>query len=180
MSELGVGLVRGINVGASTRVAKGDLAAAFEDAGLRDVVTLLQSGNAVFTADDELTATTAAAVEAALEARSGVAARVLLLTQERFRAVAAANPLVDVADDDSRLVVTFLDHDLPDSVALPADDETAPEVVRAGDRALYQWCPLGVSKSVVPAAFWRTVGPVATARNQRTVTRLLAELDRRG
>jgi uncharacterized protein (DUF1697 family) len=180
MSELGVGLVRGINVGASTRVAKGDLAAAFEDAGLRDVVTLLQSGNAVFTADDELTATTAAAVEAALEARSGVAARVLLLTQERFRAVAAANPLVDVADDDSRLVVTFLDHDLPDSVALPADDETAPEVVRAGDRALYQWCPLGVSKSVVPATFWRAVGPVATARNQRTVTRLLAELDRRG
>lgn len=176
---LGVGLARGINVGASTRVAKGDLVAAFEDAGLRDVVTLLQSGNAVFTAD-ELTSTTAAAVEAALEARSGVAARVLLLTQERFRAVAAANPLVAVADDDSRLVVTFLDHDVPDSVELPADEETAPELIRTGDRALYQWCPLGVSKSVVPAAFWRAVGPVATARNQRTVTRLLAELDRRG
>jgi len=176
---LGVGLVRGINVGASTRVAKGDLVAAFEDAGLRDVVTLLQSGNAVFAADEEPTGTAAAAVEAALQSRSGVAARVLLLTEKRFRAVAAANPLVGIGDDDSRLVVTFLDHDIPGSVQLPADDDTAPEIIRAGERALYQWCPLGVSKSVVPVAFWRAVGPVATGRNQRTVTRLLAELDRR-
>ncbi len=177
---LGVGLVRGINVGASTRVAKGDLIAAFEDAGLRDVVTLLQSGNAVFTADEELTGAVAERVEAGLTSRSGVAARVLLLTEERFRAVAAANPLVAVADDDARLVVTFLDHAVPESLVLPADEETAPELVRAGERAVYQWCPLGVSKSVLPAAFWRAVGPVATGRNQRTVARLLAELDRRG
>ncbi|MFF2051564.1 DUF1697 domain-containing protein [Leifsonia sp. NPDC058194] len=176
---LGVGLVRGINVGASTRVAKGDLAGAFEDAGLQEPVTLLQSGNVVFAAEHPPTAATAASVESALESRSGVAARVLLLTEERFRAVAAANPLVEVADDDSRLVVTFLDHDLPDGLELPAEERTAPEVIRAGDRALYQWCPLGVSKSVVPAAFWREVGAVATARNQRTVARLLAELDRR-
>jgi len=46
-------------------------------------------------------------------------------------------------------------------------------------RAIYQWSPLGVSKSTVPLAFWRRVGPVATARNQRTVLRLIAELDRR-
>ncbi|WP_025157515.1 DUF1697 domain-containing protein [Leifsonia aquatica] len=177
---LAVGLVRGINVGASTRVAAGDLAAAFQDAGLRDVVTLLQSGNAVFVADEEPTASLAARVEEALRARSGVSARVVLLPEERFRAVAAANPLVAVADDDARLVVTFLDHELPEGVELPADAETVPELIRAGERALYQWCPLGVSKSVVPAAFWRAVGPVAAARNQRTVARLLAELDRRG
>lgn len=176
---LGVGLVRGINVGASTRVAASDLAAAFEDAGLREVVTLLQSGNAVFSAGGAPDTATAEAVEAALLARSGVAARVVLLTEERFRAVAAANPLAETSDDDSRLVVTFLDHDLPEQVELPDDADTAPELIRVGERALYQWCPLGVSKSVVPAAFWRSVGPVATARNQRTVARLLAELDRR-
>jgi uncharacterized protein (DUF1697 family) len=177
---LGVGLVRGINVGASTRVSKEALAGAFEDAGLREVTTLLQSGNVVFADDVAPTRAVAAEVEAALESRSGVAARVVLLTEERFRAVADANPLIAESDDDSRLVVTFLDHDLPAGIELPADESTTPELVRAGDRALYQWCPLGVSKSVVPAAFWRAVGPVATARNQRTVLRLLAELDRRG
>jgi uncharacterized protein (DUF1697 family) len=175
----GVGLVRGINVGASTRVSKEDLAAAFADAGFADVVTLLQSGNAVFACEGEPTAQQAAAVEAGIERRSGVAARVILVGEERFREVAAANPLLPIADDDSRLLVTFLDHDLPPGLDLPADADLAPEVLRAGERALYQWCPLGISKSVVPAAFWRAVGPVATGRNQRTLGRILAELDRR-
>ena len=51
--------------------------------------------------------------------------------------------------------------------------------LRLGERAVYQWCPLGVSKSRVKPAFWRSLGPVATTRNQRTVDRILAELDRR-
>lgn len=177
---LGVGLVRGINVGGNTRVAKADLAAAFEAAGFEDVVTLLQSGNVVFRSSGSPTKRHTAAVTAALKESSGVEAGVVLLEERAFRDLAAANPLVGVSDDDSRLVVTFLDHDLPPGVDAPGDDELAPEQLRVSTRAIYQWCPLGVSKSVVPPAFWRRVGPVATARNQRTVLRLLAELDRRG
>ncbi|MCI0155289.1 DUF1697 domain-containing protein [Leifsonia shinshuensis] len=176
---LGVGLIRGINVGGSARVAKADLAAAFVDAGFDDVVTLLQSGNVVFRSAAAPTAEDAAAITAALKESSGVEAGVVLLQERSFREVAAANPLVGVSDDDSRLVVTFLDHDLPADIVAPTDDELAPEQVRLGVRAIYQWSPLGVSKSTAPMAFWRRVGQVATARNQRTVLRLLAELDRR-
>lgn len=179
-SGLGVGLVRGINVGPTTRVAKADLAAAFEAAGCADVVTLLQSGNVVFSSEHVPAARHAALVAAELRESSGVDAGVVLLTEKRFRAIAAANPLLSLGDDDSKLVTTFLDHDVPAAVELPSVDELAPEVVHLGERAVYQWCPLGVSKSVVPAAFWRQVGPVATARNQRTVLRVLSELDRRG
>ncbi|MEY9953812.1 DUF1697 domain-containing protein [Leifsonia sp. EB34] len=177
---LGVGLIRGINVGGNARVAKADLAAAFEAAGFEDVVTLLQSGNVVFRGPGAPTAEDAEAVAQALAESSGVSAGVVLLAEDRFRRIAADNPLVEVADDDSRLVVTFLDHEVPAGVLAPDDAELAPEIVRLGERAIYQWSPLGVSKSTVPAAFWRSLGPVATARNQRTVLRLLAELDRRG
>jgi uncharacterized protein (DUF1697 family) len=177
---LGVGLVRGINVGGNARVAKADLAAAFEAAGFADVVTLLQSGNVVFGGAGAPTAAQAEAVVAALAESSGVSVGVVLLPEDRFRRIAADNPLLEVSDDDSRLVVTFLDHDVPSGVSAPDDADLAPEIVRLGDRAIYQWSPLGVSKSVVPAAFWRSLGPVATGRNQRTVLRLLAELDRRG
>lgn len=48
----------------------------------------------------------------------------------------------------------------------------APEVVRVGAHAVYQWCPEGVLASKLPASFWRQFGPSATARNWRTVTRL--------
>lgn len=177
---LGVGLVRGINVGGNARVAKADLAAAFVAAGFDDVVTLLQSGNVVFQSEGAPTTEDAATITAALKQSSGVEAGVVLLDERTFRELAAANPLLAVSDDDARLVVTFLDHDLPSDLTAPADDELAPEQVRLGTRAVYQWSPLGVSKSTVPMAFWRRIGQVATARNQRTVLRLLAELDRRG
>ncbi|MBO1740583.1 DUF1697 domain-containing protein [Leifsonia sp. TF02-11] len=176
---LGVGLIRGINVGGNARVAKADLAAAFVSAGFADVVTILQSGNVVFRSEAAPTAEDAAAVTAALKQSSGVEAGVVLLEERRFRELAAANPLLGVSDDDSRLVVTFLDHDLPADVVAPTDDELEPERVRLGEHAVYQWSPLGVSKSTVPPAFWRRVGQVATARNQRTVLRLIAEVDRR-
>ena len=175
----GVGLVRGINVGASTRVAKGDLAAAFADAGFSRVATFLQSGNVVFDADAAPTAAAAASVEAGIEKRSGVAARVSLLTEREFRAVAAANPLLEDGDDHSKLMVTFLDHPAPASIAVPDAEAIHPELVRLGERAVYQWCPLGVSKSKLTPAFWREVGSVATGRNWRTVLRLIEELDAR-
>ena len=44
-----------------------------------------------------------------------------------------------------------------------------------GERAVYQWCPDGISRSKVPPAFWRQVAPLVTVRNWRTVLRL-AEL----
>ena len=175
-----VGLVRGINVGASTRVSKADLVASFEACGMREALTILQSGNIVFDADTEPSERDARAVEAQLAARSGVAAGVVLLSDDRFRAVAAANPLLGVGDDLSKLMVTFLDHELPASLATPGDEELAPEIVRLGERAVYQWCPLGVSNSRVPLSFWREVGPLATGRNQRTVLRILEKLDARG
>lgn len=175
----GIGLVRGINVGASTRVAKGDLAAAFSDAGFASVSTFLQSGNVVFDASSAPTAADAAAVEAGIEKRSGVAARVILLTEDEFRAVAAANPLLGDGDDHSKLMVTFTDHPVPKSLAVPAAADIAPELVRIGERAVYQWCPLGVSNSKLKPAFWREVGSVATGRNWRTVLRLIEELEAR-
>lgn len=174
-----VGLVRGINVGASTRVSKADLIGAFEARGMREVTTILQSGNIVFDVSRAPSDLDAHAVEAELVQRSGVSAGVVLLAEDRFRAVAAANPLLDVGDDLSKLMVTFLDHELPASVSQPADDEIAPEVVRLGKRAVYQWCPLGVSNSVLRPAFWRSVGALATGRNQRTVLRILDLLDAR-
>ena len=45
-----VALLRGINVGKAKRIAMADLRALVADLGYRDVGTLLNSGNVVFTA----------------------------------------------------------------------------------------------------------------------------------
>lgn len=175
----GVGLVRGINVGPTTRVAKSDLLAAFEGAGFSAVKTFLASGNVVFDAKSVPGAVETKAVENGIAERSGVSARVLLLTETEFRRIAEANPLLGDGDDFSKLMVTFLDGEIPGDVEHPDAAAIAPELVRFGDRAIYQWCPLGVSNSKLKLAFWRQVAGVATGRNWRTVVKLLEELDAR-
>ena len=140
-----------------------DLRAIVERAGATEVATYLQSGNVVYTGELD-----AAALEAAIPVKT----RVLILTAAEFRAIAAENPLLDVATDPSRLFTTFVDG-APASIDLP---DLSPEVVVIGSRAVYQWLPEGFSNSVFTAKYAKQLGPMATARNQRTVEALLGML----
>jgi uncharacterized protein (DUF1697 family) len=171
--ETFVALFRGINVGRAKRVAMAELRAIFTDLGYQDVRTVLQSGNVVGTAPGALAADAVAQIHAALFERTGVQAAVLLVSAGELLAVAAENPLLDVVTDPSRLLVTFL-AEPPDTARLEVPDPAAlaPEVLRVGSRAVYQWCPDGVLASRVPASFWRQFGRLVTSRNWRTVTRL--------
>jgi uncharacterized protein (DUF1697 family) len=175
----GVGLVRGINVGPTTKVPKADLVAAFDDAGFAAVKTFLASGNVVFDAAGAPGGSETKIVETGIAQRTGVHARVLLLPEGEFRRIAAANPLLDDGDDFSKLMVIFLDAEVPGDLEQPDAAAIAPELVRFGKRAIYQWCPLGVSASKLKPAFWKQAGEVATGRNWRTVLKLLEELDSR-
>ncbi len=172
------GLLRGINVGKAKRVAMADLRAVFTSCGFSGVATLLQSGNVVCSAPEPVPASAADELEAELVRRTGVSASILLLPAGEVRAIAAENPLVELASDDSRLLVSFLSAAPDRAFELPDVDRLAPEALVLGTRAVYQWCPDGVLQSKVPPAFWRQFAPaVITARNWRTVTKLLALLE---
>lgn len=169
MPDRKVALLRGINVGTSKRVAMPALRATFEGLGAADVETYLQSGNVVFAGS-----LTADAIEKAVAAEFGVAPRVLVLTAAEFGR-AAKNPLAEIATDPSRLFVYFVDS-VPASIEVP--DGIDPEALAVGKHAVYQWSPEGIGKSKIPARFTKSLGPTATARNQRTVEALLAMLRR--
>jgi uncharacterized protein (DUF1697 family) len=171
-----VALLRGINVGASARVSMAQLREVFSDAGYRNIVTILQSGNVVFDAPHPLDDAAVVPLEAAIAEHTGVSPTVVVLTAAQFRTIAEQNPLTD-RPDPSRIVVTFT-RTLPidQSVELPAEESIRPEEIVRGDLALYQWCPDGILSSRVPSRVLMQVGPVITARNWRTVTRILAVL----
>ena len=167
-------LLRGINVGRHKRVKMADLRALLEDAGYRDVRTLLQSGNVVLDTDED-PGTVAGRIEAALAERLGFAVGVVVRTGEELAAVVAANPLGDVATDGSRHFVVFLSHALePGALAALESREFVPERWVARERELFLWCPAGVQDSpLMKAATDPRGGPTATARNWNTVTKLL-------
>jgi len=170
-----VALLRAVNVGGRNAIAMARLRELLTGLGYGAVRTHLQSGNAVFTAGGTPPELLGEEIEGTLLAELGLEARVLVRTRAELERVVAANPLLDVAGEHARLIVTFLS-EAPDralaSELAPADFE--PDVFALGEREIYAWYPDGVRATKLSNAFWeRRFRVVATGRNWNTVTRLL-------
>jgi uncharacterized protein (DUF1697 family) len=176
MAEQYIALLRGINVGRAKRVTMADLRDAVSSLGCRNVKTLLNSGNVVFTAEK---APTEKALQNAVADVTGVSSDVVLLSGKRLVQVVDENPLADVATDPSRLMVMFFT-DARDRTQLRklVDDSWAPEQLALGRQAAYIWCPEGIASSALMEAVGeQQFRGTVTTRNWRTVTKLRALLD---
>jgi uncharacterized protein (DUF1697 family) len=170
-----VALFRGINVGRAKRVVMADLRELVEDLGYADVRTLARSGNVVFTAPGTSAGDAGGRIAAALVAQLGISSRVTVLTAEELATAVAGNPLLGIADEPSRLLVTFLASAADRARVEPlASRRWDPEAFALGERVAYLWCPNGVLASRVGEAVARAVDDTATTRNWSTVTKLLA------
>ena len=183
MAQRFVALLRGINVGRAKRVAMADLRALIESLGYRDVRTLLNSGNVVFTGDRagaSAAATAAARIEAALASKLELVSRVTVLTAAELEAAIDAMPLAKVAKDPSRLLVAVL-ADPADLVLIAplARRDWRPGALALGKRVAYLWCPDGQLASPHAEALGKTLRDGVTTRNWATMTKLL-ELTRSG
>ncbi len=85
------------------------------------------------------------------------------------------NPLLDVADNPSRLLVAVPANaaDRPRLEPL-LEQEWAPEALALGVRAAYLWCPAGVLASRLPEAVGRILDDAVTTRNWKTMLKLHA------
>jgi uncharacterized protein (DUF1697 family) len=175
MSEARVALLRGINVGRAKRIAMAELRALVAELGYGDVRTLLNSGNVVFSVPKSTKGDAAARIEAALVEKLGVPARVTLLTAEEIAEAVAGNPLLDVATNPSRLMVSVLTDPRDRAKLEPlAEKDWSPEAFALGRRVAYAWCPDGVLESPLSVAIGKALGDAVTARNWSTVTKLHA------
>jgi uncharacterized protein (DUF1697 family) len=173
-----VALLRGINVGRANRIAMADLRDLVSSLGHREVRTLVNSGNVVFTAEDEADpATVAAGLEEALATRLRVAVPVVVRTGPQMAGVVARNPFPAAAATPKLLHVAFLAAAPgPDRVAALQEVERGEDDFRVIGTEVYLHYPLGLSGAVFLASgLDRVLGVTATARNWNTVTRL-AEL----
>ena len=170
-----IALLRGVNVGRAKRIAMADLRKLIADLGYRDVRSVLNSGNVVFSGPDKPLDTVAAEVEEALVLKLGVAARALVLGCEELDAIIAGNPLLDKADDHSRLLTFILSgaHSR-EAIAALCEQDWAPGAAALGERAAYVWCPGGILDSAAAAALGKQLGDATTSRNWSTLLKLHA------
>ena len=174
MATRQVALLRGINVGRNKRIAMADLRAMVSGLGYTGVLTHLQSGNVLFSAEDAPDEV-ARAIESVISQEARIDVSVLVRTREEMDGVVSDNPLSDVASDPTRLLVAFLsippDRSWLDAAGLAGVDTS---LLGLGARELYIWCPDGILASPIPTALAKVKRPglVATSRNWRTVIRL--------
>jgi uncharacterized protein (DUF1697 family) len=171
MTTTWIALLRGINVGNAKRVAMADLRALLTDLGYGDVRTVLQSGNALFTATGK-----AAAIEKAVSARIAadleMDVKVLVRSAAELVEVVDGNPFVARGLPVAELHATFLSKAPAASKLRAVDtDAVAPDELALGDRVIYTRLPNGVMGSKLPS--WdKALGVDASARNWKTVLRI--------
>ena len=156
-----------------------DLRALVEGLGYRDVTTLLNSGNVVFTGEGALLHGADVRIQEAIASRLGISSRVTVLSSTEMSAVVTGNPLLDIGDNHSRLLVAFLSErkDVKRLEPLTKED-WAPEALALGERVAYLWCPEGLLASRLPEALGRLLRDAVTTRNWATVLKLQAMIDR--
>jgi uncharacterized protein (DUF1697 family) len=169
-----VALLRGINVGTAKRVAMADLRRWLGELGYGGVQTLLNSGNAVFAATGRSApATHAVRIEGLLAQRLRFAVPVIVKPAAAIAATLAQNPLAQMADHDSRLMLSFTQDDssLSELAALARQDWGQERLVLT-PHAAWMWCPAGVIDSPLAKAAARRLGERVTTRNWATLQKI--------
>jgi uncharacterized protein (DUF1697 family) len=166
-----VALLRGINVGGKNPVPMKRLVTLCEKAGARNVSTYIQSGNVIFDAAPALVKKLPALLEKAITAELGCHSPVVIRSHEELVKIEKAAPFSD--DDHGKLLVLFLQGD-PKNVDRLDAKRSPPDRFAVVGREIYLHCPNGYGRSKLTNDYFdRTLQTISTARNWRTLIKLL-------
>lgn len=169
-------LLGGINVGGH-RLAMSVLRSVLEATGCAEVVTYIQSGNAIVTPPSREPRDLAATLSEAISSAAGYHVPVVLRTRAELAGVVGANPYPGT--EGKQLHVVFFAGKPPPTVLDGLDlPSFLPEACTLVGRELYLYLPNGMGRATLPAALGKTgrrTGPsaIATSRNWNTVLKLL-------
>jgi uncharacterized protein (DUF1697 family) len=152
-----------------------DLAAMFEKAGCREVVTYIQSGNVVFRADPKAASRIPDVISKAILVKSGLRIPIVVRTASDLRRVTSSNPFIERGVDTEKLHLVFLaDRPAASQAALLDPGRSPPDEFFVRGSEIYLHCPDGVGRSKLTNAYFDAkLGTVSTGRNWRTVLKLL-------
>ncbi len=173
-----IALLRGINVGGRNKLPMKALCTALEIIGLSEIRTYIQSGNVVFTCAKSTPDALGNKISNVIEKQFGFRPFVLVLSEKDFRAAVSNNPFALADASGKTLHLSFL-KDRPgdfDKGALNAAKAPSEEWLLR-DRVFYLHTPEGFYGSKLAAKAERALGVPMTARNWRSVSKIVEMLD---
>ncbi|GAA4356504.1 DUF1697 domain-containing protein [Angustibacter luteus] len=166
-----VGFLRGINVGGHRKVPMAELRSLCEDAGLTDVRTYIASGNLLFSSPLRSAAKVRALLEQRIEEHFGFPVVVVVRTPKQLRDVVDGLPFEDADQAHVSFLVSGAERAEVKDLQAALINDAQLEVV--GDHA-YLLTPNGLGQGFLKSGADRRFGKVGTARNWRTVTKVLS------
>jgi uncharacterized protein (DUF1697 family) len=170
-----IALFRGINVGGSNILPMNELVTVLEKIGARNVKTYIQSGNAIFQGEEPNASLLSNKISAAVKKSHGFEPQVLLLELEQMEKAVESNPFPEAESEPKALHLYFLaavpenpDFDTLESI------KSNRERFALKDGVFYLHAPEGIGRSKLAAKTERLLGVSATARNWRTICKIMA------
>ena len=168
-----IALFRGINVGGKHALPMKELSAILEGLGAQSIKTYIQSGNVVFTSQEQDPLQLSKKIRAEIKQRRGFEPHVLLLELTDLERVIKQNPFPEAQTNPKALHVSFL-LSAPTNPNLKALEGLKKESERFEliDSVFYLHAPEGVGRSKLAANAEKLLGAPMTDRNWRTVCAL--------
>lgn len=170
-----VALLRGINVGGNKKVPMGDLKKAMEKGKMKDVKTLLNSGNVVFESDEKEAAVNKH-LETLIETRFGFPVPVILRTFSAIEKLANADPFKGISvTEATRLYVSFLGEKPKSSLKKYESPDGNFRILKVSGQEIISVLTVTADRGSVDAMtiLEKEFGKNITTRNWNTVLKLL-------
>ncbi|GBF26870.1 hypothetical protein MnTg04_00016 [bacterium MnTg04] len=170
-----IALIRSINVGGNNILPMAELRNDFESLKFTNVRTYIQSGNVVFDSTAKTPSLLARKISGRIEKRYGFRPYILILSREDLLTAIESNPFPKAVSDPKTLHFSFLAEPAVDPDTKALDNAKSPtENYKLTDRVFYLHAPDGIGRSKLAANAERYLGVVTTARNYRTVDKLMS------
>jgi len=169
-----IALFRAINVGGRNVISMKDLTADLEQLRLSGIRTYIQSGNVAFESSRRSADSLRSAIRKHILGQRGFEPELIVLRRDELQQAVTENPFPEAAQEPSTLHYFFLDQPAGDADLEALKLAAAPsERHSLTPRVFYLHAPEGVGRSKLARNAERHLGVPTTARNHRTVTKLL-------
>ncbi len=172
-----ISLLRGINVAGKKLIKMADLRALYQQIALSNVQSYIQSGNLIFSAEENEPANIAEQINCAIFAQYQFDVPVFILTPGRLQNARNNLPFndLDVDIEGRKVLLCFLSSVPTHSIELLTPYLKSNERIAIIDDVLYLHCHDGVGRSKLSHShIEKKLQISATSRNLRTVDKLLA------
>lgn len=167
--------LRAINVGGNNQIAMSELKSLFEQIGLEEVRTYINSGNVLFKTKQKNMDKLEAMLEKAIFEKFNLAITTMIRTRSELATMINQHPYIKKENDQKFLAIGLLKTIPTPATHIDKPAEITDEFTHIG-KEIYLFCPNGFAETKLTNSFFeKKLQQRITSRNINTLTKLLSK-----